>query len=689
MEAAEESSVVKVVPSATTRFLDGKRAWSPSRALLDSSDDEEIQDTPIHSAIACYDIPPVSTLRPIRDQNIFHLTPQEVSALGIASPSPATFVLLVPDETLSLIGTYALTILRGAVSLQNVTLRPSLTSHRVFASRLSPISPIRALKMDTVLAVEGLDMCLPRRIKAIVGNRIAVVIQELRTGVENLSKVCRLFSGAFRTSQDESTDDIGLTGIHMITNAARDLHPLRILPSWNVALQDALPHQARHDSVQVMDAVRTPVYLIRGPKKVGKSNFSRTLLNTLLGHYRRAAFLECDLGQSEFTPPGMVSLAIIEQPVFGPAFTHLTVPFRAHYIGSSTARSLPSLYLDAIQALIQSYRLEVQHATFLLDGDVVQGPANGDDGDQLIEDAIPLVVNTMGWSKGMGADLNARIEEMLDPTCIFEFRSPSYPDDISNIQVLPDPYGYSSTIGFLQEGRNRRYILEPAISPLSPAFTNYRPADARTLSLLSYFYGIFSASTNSSGAFLMVSSWNSSLPLCALPPYEVLPSIALDKVVLAGAGFEDVVPTEIVRVLNGALVALVSCEPGAEDSTSDSRVHTGGIPYVQAAPPPSPNLSSCLGLALIRSVQLSSEHTDEKPLQILTPLPPSLLASCRVLVKGEQELPVWGMLDFRSSGGEVAGMDKDNVPYLRWGPSEGAGGEKRRVRRNLMRKGQI
>lgn len=33
--------------------------------------------------------------------------------------------------------------------------------------------------------------------------------------------------------------------------------------------------------------------------------------------YRRVAFLECDLGQSEFTPGGLVALNLVENYAFG------------------------------------------------------------------------------------------------------------------------------------------------------------------------------------------------------------------------------------------------------------------------------------------------------------------------------------------------------------------------------------
>lgn len=38
---------------------------------------------------------------------------------------------------------------------------------------------------------------------------------------------------------------------------------------------------------------------------------------TLLSRYRRVAFLECDLGQSEFTPGGLVALNLVENYAFG------------------------------------------------------------------------------------------------------------------------------------------------------------------------------------------------------------------------------------------------------------------------------------------------------------------------------------------------------------------------------------
>lgn len=348
----------------------------------------------------------------------------------------------------------------------------------------------------------------------------------------------------------------------------------------------------------------------------------------------------------------------------GPPFTHPTIPYLAHYVGSDTPRSSPSHYLAAIQALVQSYKLDLQSPIFDIP-DVV--------GDNRISDAIPLVVNTMGWNKGLGADLTRQIEEMVEPTDVVEVTGPLFERGWfeAHAPIGSDPFGHPST---------KKHTIEP-IAP-SILANNYAPADHRILSMMSYFHAIFPAPSSADLEQLTATSWHTALPLCAQHPYQLDWSQAIDKFYLTGAGTEDVVPSELERVLNGAIVGLVSCESGAIDTEIDAKPNT--IPYSQGATAVSPSMSTCHGIALIRGVSPSSHH-----MHVLSPLPTGMLAKCRVMIKGEQELPVWGMLDFRSEGGEsVAGMGRRKVPYLQWGKGEGIGGERRRVRRNLMRKGQ-
>ncbi|KIJ59427.1 hypothetical protein HYDPIDRAFT_118525 [Hydnomerulius pinastri MD-312] len=53
---------------------------------------------------------------------------------------------------------------------------------------------------------------------------------------------------------------------------------------------------------------------------------------------------------------------------------------------------------------------------------------------------------------------------------------------------------------------------------------------------------------------------------------------------------------------------------------------------------------------------------------ILTLLPPQLLSDAQILVKGELELPMWGMLDFRKSEeGDVTGARRGVLGGIRCG----------------------
>lgn len=57
--------------------------------------------------------------------------------------------------------------------------------------------------------------------------------------------------------------------------------------------------------------------LIGGPVNSGKSTLARKLVNHLLSHISNIAWLDCDMGQPEFTPPSVVSLHVLDKPITG------------------------------------------------------------------------------------------------------------------------------------------------------------------------------------------------------------------------------------------------------------------------------------------------------------------------------------------------------------------------------------
>lgn len=56
-----------------------------------------------------------------------------------------------------------------------------------------------------------------------------------------------------------------------------------------------------------------PIALVCGAKNCGKTTFSRHLVNVLLQRYRKVTYLDTDVGQPEFTPPGFLSLTVVDK----------------------------------------------------------------------------------------------------------------------------------------------------------------------------------------------------------------------------------------------------------------------------------------------------------------------------------------------------------------------------------------
>jgi polynucleotide 5'-hydroxyl-kinase GRC3/NOL9 len=344
--------------------------------------------------------------------------------------------------------------------------------------------------------------------------------------------------------------------------------------------------------------------------------------------------------------------------VVGPPFTHPRQPFKAHFVGSTTIRSFPRHYQECITDLLDAYRLDIKYNYEVNDDRAsLDGSFDVDD-----LKGIPLVINNFGWNKGLGAESIHLIESQVDITHVYAFES-----------NLPDGTGAT---GVEDNSHAINYFY---LEPIKLAKPDHGQADRRSLMIMSYFHHL--KGTNN------IIQWNTEFPLCVRPPWEVTWADAIDRIILMGSGSEDVVASEVLRVLNGAVVALVALEPSAPRWLHE-QASTKAVPYTQGAMPPPPNCSKCVGFALVRGVRASSGS-----LHILTPVPPELLAQARVLVMGEVKLPIWGMMDFRADAkatNQIAGVKESAVPFLQWSvaPDETPGAKRLRVRRNLMRKNQ-
>jgi polynucleotide 5'-hydroxyl-kinase GRC3/NOL9 len=156
----------------------------------------------------------LSTLEPSPDQNMFFLTAEEQSTLNLSER--ATIIALNAQDSLCLLGTCNLTILHGSITLCGITLLASSTKHPIYAPRSSPLPIIKpSSKTTSILKPETLS---PRLVK-ILEFKAVIVLQELRTNVEELGRVCRSFEGVFEPTKwqkNVTSEPFEVPGLYMV-----------------------------------------------------------------------------------------------------------------------------------------------------------------------------------------------------------------------------------------------------------------------------------------------------------------------------------------------------------------------------------------------------------------------------------------------------------------------------------------
>ena len=234
MDSEEESSGkdMNMLEDSNQGSVNGKSlggaAWSQSAG--DSSDDSMEVDSDEEEAAAQFDISSffnepredlvenrlLSTFEPSLDENMFFLTTEERSALNLSEK--ATLIALNPQDSICLLGTCNLTILCGSITLCGITLLASSTKHPIYAPRSSPLPIIRASsKTSSALKPETLS---PRLVKTLEFKAV-VVLEELRTNVEDLGRICRSFDGVFgptKWQKSVANEPFEVPGLYMVRN---------------------------------------------------------------------------------------------------------------------------------------------------------------------------------------------------------------------------------------------------------------------------------------------------------------------------------------------------------------------------------------------------------------------------------------------------------------------------------------
>ena len=394
--------------------------------------------------------------------------------------------------------------------------------------------------------------------------------------------------------------------------------------------------------------------MVCGAKSTGKSTYVRYLVNSLLsdceengGFHGEIALLDCDVGQPEFSVPGMVTLTIISKPILSPPNAHIvcgrkdqftiaTEHEMAFFYGFTTSKSNPMSYLAAIKNLLNRYY------------ELSEKKGN-----------IPLIINTDGWVKGMGYEILSSLIDACNPCHIVQmlgstkakfFDLTPHASSDRTIHVLETLGGktYDPTCPSPALSRNLSLASMDSIhdSAVSGAWQGDMIAPmasslTRNLRLCTYFTGGLEAFMATGALFgnsgIVDDNCNLALKLSSMKPYMV-PFDSLDCIVVNEDGCERVLRGDnSLEILNSSIVGLCG------DGFGQTR--------------------ACYGLGIVRSIDLS-----HRLLYILSPVKASILrASVKALVASQIQLPIETMF---------CGEYSESFPHLSFeGASVGIGAD--------------
>jgi polynucleotide 5'-hydroxyl-kinase GRC3/NOL9 len=425
------------------------------------------------------------------------------------------------------------------------------------------------------------------------------------------------------------------------------LQPLLSPPEWNEVLS----------RLSALNPRKTPAIMVCGPKSSGKSTFTKMLSNRLLStategmttnfhNQSGVALLDLDPGQPEFSIPGQLSLIHIQEPNFGPPYSH-PIPgiksrlVRAHTIGAVSPSIDPSLYMACALDLFAHYRNLLS-----------------------LVPNCPLVINTPGWILGTGLEILVDLIAKVRPTEVL-YMSQNGPPEV--IERLKDA---------------AKTIPLRTLPSQASEFTSRTAAHLRTMQFMSYFH------LDNAGKSDL--AW-SGVPLTSMPPWVIRYSGEGAGILGIMCYGEQPLANLLADSINGSLVAVVVIDdmaaiPGWEtearesadyDEESESvgdqpydvaidaeirafdtnslrtqnlqrplivRTPFEHLPYFNPANAISldPRYSYCVGLALVRGIDAAHRR-----LQVLTSIPLSVIEEVNnagkaiVLVSGKFDTPGW------------------------------------------------
>ncbi|CAL7937251.1 unnamed protein product [Xylocopa violacea] len=360
--------------------------------------------------------------------------------------------------------------------------------------------------------------------------------------------------------------------------------------------------------------------LIAGGKSVGKSTTVRYFINRLLSVSKMVVLLDVDPGQTECTPCGCISYSLIEEPLMGPNFTHLKIPVFPLYIGHVDVSRCITRYIEGVKVLVDK---------------LTKCP---------ILSRLPIIVNTMGFTQGIGWDIILFTIKLIRPSFVVQIMSGKPKNNyigylskqVVNRQEVPWTAWSTNIIDWSEPCDHELVVVRShAERKGGPGYENWnmQPYQQRELVMVSYLSQIAQISTSSA------STRYNTLPLSI---DEAVPYVTTFESLCISISRPSVPPSHVLNVVNGNIVALCGIDLDNNES-SNSASTTSGPRVLNRLP-----LCACYGFGIVRGVDM-----ERKEIFINTPLPAAMMRYVNCLA-GCIPVPV-----------TLLGLNRHkNIPYI-------------------------
>eukprot|EP00062_Callorhinchus_milii_P012796 gi/632960185/ref/XP_007896050.1/ PREDICTED: polynucleotide 5'-hydroxyl-kinase NOL9 [Callorhinchus milii] len=588
-------------PSADDPSVEGDvenwRSYTDSFSLNGTFDGESLQD--------CID-----------DETGFSRAGSRPYLAAAHAGSEHSVVVMGPAQSLTFRGRCHMTCLYGSVQVLGFVI-----------SQGQPAYSLYSLMTHNALSIEALAHCKPGRTKrdmkmeakSILRDHVpaatrANLMKEVTSTcsivlLERLHTPLTDFITSFPKYREIFTSDskVMSCGKHPFLDCS-PLTSLGVIPlfddpglilseEWSNTIQELLKTCLEDDD-------GCPIILVCGNKNVGKSTFSRYLMNSFLNHVPCVEFLECDLGQTEFSPPGCVALHSVTGPLLSPPYMHQSEPRKMVYYGDVSCERDLDRYMEAVKYLHAACRKEV-----------------------------PLVINTMGWVKGLGLLVLIDLIRLLSPTHVVQFRT----GDGSQELPFMTPEHVRTTAGWHTKGKHQIQQSCAAVNTWESSEEEEAPNEGlvlrghRLLRVQAYSQARERSCSQkfpnhmlrelallgSLSQLLPLDTGRAQQPLHSMLPYQV-PFGAVALHVLHC----DVSPAHILYTANASLVGL--CQ--VPDNVCSQR---GGPVILPHSP-----ICDCFGIGILRGINM-----EKKLYYILTPVSPAKLRLVNCLLLGAVTIP--------------------------------------------------